>query len=48
MDDLPVTVDAFDGHSYLNIETFRKSGVGVKTPVWFVREGDVPHAWPLA
>jgi len=26
---------------YLNIETFRKSGEGVRTPVWFVQEGDV-------
>lgn len=25
---------------YLNIETFRKSGSGVKTPVWFVQDGD--------
>ena len=25
---------------YLNIETFRKSGLGVKTPVWFVQDGD--------
>lgn len=24
---------------YLNIETFRKSGLGVKTPVWFVQDG---------
>jgi uncharacterized protein len=26
----------FDGHKYLNLETFKKSGDGVKTPVWFV------------
>jgi hypothetical protein len=25
---------------YLNIETFRKNGQGVKTPVWFVEDGD--------
>jgi PPOX class probable F420-dependent enzyme len=25
---------------YLNIETFRKSGLGVKTPVWFVQDGE--------
>ena len=23
------------GHKYLNLETFRRSGEGVKTPVWF-------------
>jgi PPOX class probable F420-dependent enzyme len=26
----------FDNHQYINVETFRKSGVGVRTPVWFV------------
>jgi PPOX class probable F420-dependent enzyme len=30
---------AFDGQNYLNLETFRKSGEGVKTPVWFVEDG---------
>lgn len=25
---------------YLNLETFRRSGVGVKTPVWFTQDGD--------
>ena len=30
----------FAGHAYLNLETFRKTGAGVKTPVWFVEEGD--------
>jgi PPOX class probable F420-dependent enzyme len=28
----------FTKQQYLNIETFRKSGVGVKTPVWFVQD----------
>ena len=28
----------FDGHKYLNLETFKKSGEGVKTPVWFTAE----------
>jgi uncharacterized protein len=32
--------DQLNRQQYLNIETFRKSGVGVKTPVWFVQEGD--------
>jgi uncharacterized protein len=32
--------DIFAKHKYINLETFRKSGVGVKTPVWFVQEGD--------
>jgi PPOX class probable F420-dependent enzyme len=25
----------FAGHKYLNLETFRKIGEGVRTPVWF-------------
>lgn len=27
-----------DGHQYANLTTFRKSGVGVVTPVWFAEE----------
>jgi hypothetical protein len=26
---------ALDGKKYLNLETYRKSGKGVRTPVWF-------------
>jgi uncharacterized protein len=29
---------AFAGHKYLNLETFKKSSEGVKTPVWFAAE----------
>ena len=29
---------AFDGKRYLSLETFRKSGEGVRTPVWFAAE----------
>lgn len=38
----------FDKHQYLNLETFRKTGQGVKTPVWFVREGDTLWVWTQA
>ncbi len=31
----------FEKQKYLNLETFRKSGVGVKTPVWFVQDSEV-------
>jgi uncharacterized protein len=27
----------FDRGNYISVETFRKSGQGIKTPVWFVR-----------
>jgi len=26
----------FDGQNYISLETFKKNGQGVKTPVWFV------------
>jgi uncharacterized protein len=28
-------LDAFDGKRYLSLETYRKNGSGVRTPVWF-------------
>jgi len=31
-------IAAFAGHKYLNLETFKKSGDGVKTPIWFAAE----------
>ena len=33
-------LDPLMKQQYLNLETFRKNGAGVKTPVWFVQEGD--------
>lgn len=33
--------DQLTRQQYLSLETFRKNGVGVKTPVWFVLEGDI-------
>jgi len=29
---------ALQGHKYLNLETFRKNGTAVRTPVWFAGE----------
>lgn len=31
----------FEGQQYLNLETFRKNGVGVKSPVWFVEQDGI-------
>ncbi len=28
----------FENQNYINIETFRMNGQGVKTPVWFVQD----------
>lgn len=30
---------------YISLETFRKNGEGVKTPVWVVGEGDRLYVW---
>ena len=30
--------EALAGHKYLNLETFKKSGEGMKTPVWFAAD----------
>jgi PPOX class probable F420-dependent enzyme len=35
----------FENQQFINIETFRKNGQGVKTPVWFAREGDLLYVW---
>jgi len=32
--------EAFTGQKYLNLETFKKSGDGVRTPVWFAADTD--------
>lgn len=38
----------FEKQQYLNIETFRKNGQGVKTPVWFAQDGETLHIWTQA
>jgi PPOX class probable F420-dependent enzyme len=38
---MPDPVAQFAAAKYLSLETFRKSGVGVRTPVWFAQ--DVSH-----
>jgi uncharacterized protein len=36
MDQISQFSQAFESAKYINIETYRKSGEGIKTPVWFV------------
>ena len=36
----PNPFDALDGHRYVRLSTFRRSGVAVPTPVWFARVGE--------
>ena len=33
-------IESLSKLKYINLETFRKNGNGVKTPVWFVTEND--------
>lgn len=32
--------ESLDDQTYMNIKTFRKSGEGVPTPVWFYKDGN--------
>lgn len=43
-----MSAELFLTHSYLNLESFRKSGQGVKTPVWFVQEDSKLYVWTEA
>jgi uncharacterized protein len=43
-----MSLNQFTRQPYLNIETFRKSGVGVKTPVWFVQDGEIIYVRTVA
>lgn len=38
----------FQNQEYLNLETFRKNGQGIKTPVWFAKDGDALYVWTQA
>lgn len=37
MGPVPGAIKQFAKARYLNLETFRKSGIGVRTPVWFAQ-----------
>ena len=36
----PDTLAILEGHQFANLTTFRRSGDGVTTPVWFAKVGD--------
>lgn len=38
----------FEGKSFLNIETYRRNGAGVKTPVWFTRDEESLYVRTIA
>jgi PPOX class probable F420-dependent enzyme len=41
-------IEQFAKKKYLNLETFRKNGAGVKTPVWFAQEGETLYVITMA
>jgi len=42
------TIDQFAGHKYLSLETYRKSGAAVRTPVWFAEKDGKLYLYTLA
>jgi len=42
------TFTRFGDHKYISLETFKKNGDGVKTPVWFVLHGNVVYVYTEA
>ena len=43
-----MSIKQFERQQYINIETFRKNGEGVKTPVWFAMEDGVLYTRTMA
>jgi uncharacterized protein len=43
-----MTLKQFEKQQYLALETFRKSGQAVKTPVWFVQDEETLLVWTEA
>ncbi len=44
---MPDAIAQFARAKYLNLETFRKTGIGVRTPVWFAQNGDNFYVYTL-
>jgi PPOX class probable F420-dependent enzyme len=41
-------LNQFENQQYLNLETFRKNGESMKTPVWFVEDGGLFYISTMA
>ena len=41
-------IGQFEGQKYLNLESYRKSGAAVATPVWFADDGNELYIYSLA
>lgn len=42
---MAVTRDPFEKQQYISLETYRKNGQAVRTPVWFARENGALYVW---
>ncbi len=42
------SLEQFSKKKYLNLETFRRSGEGLRTPVWFVQDGEIFYVQTMA
>ncbi|MGP8069163.1 MAG: PPOX class F420-dependent oxidoreductase [Candidatus Bathyarchaeia archaeon] len=38
----------FEGQRYIALETFKRNGEGVRTPIWFVEESGKLYVWTSA
>ena len=45
---MEAAMEQFRDHKYLNLETYRKSGEDMRTPLWFVEDGGVFYAQTLS
>ena len=43
-----MTLNDLQDATYINLETFRKNGTGVKTPLWQTTEGNTMYVWTAA
>ena len=41
-------IDQFGKKKYLNLETFRKNGASMKTPVWFIQDSGILYVQTVA
>lgn len=41
-------LDQFANQKYLNLESYRKTGAAVATPVWFAQDGNEIYVYSLA
>jgi PPOX class probable F420-dependent enzyme len=44
---MPEPIDQFASAKYISLETFRKTGAGVRTPVWFAADPAAPDIFYL-